>query len=434
MWLLYNLLLTVLAPLWVPVVWYRSRKRKEQPNWQERYGRFPFGYVRGERRIWVHAVSVGEVLAISPILRLLRQHLTDHKFVLSVTTSSGHQTAKQTPELYDHLVYFPLDVPLFMLTAMQKVQPDAVVVMETELWMNFLWAAQTFDAPTILINGRISDRSFPRAMAVRPFYRALLKQLNLALMQTEVDANRLLALGAPHVEVFGNSKYDQALPAAEPLDLLRDKFGLDDRPVIVLGSTRGAEEEAFVIEALSGLENLKDLQIVHAPRHIETAEGLASAAARLGLPVGRRSLGQTGQYLVLDTYGELASVYALASVVVIGGGFSNLGGQNLVQPLAHGKPVIHGPHMQNFREATAKADAVGASLSVSTPLELRSAIARLLADEGTREQMGMAAKSLIEANLGASERYAARIAQVATTRAAAQAAADAAREAKASKS
>jgi 3-deoxy-D-manno-octulosonic-acid transferase len=412
MWLLYNFFLTLLSPIWGPIVWFRAQSRREQPNWRERFGQFPFGFVKGERRVWVHAVSVGEVIAVTPILRLLRQKLPDHKIVLSVTTSSGHQTAAQTPEVFDYLVYFPLDVPLFMLTAMQKVQPDALIVMETELWMNLFWAAKAFEVPTVLINGRISDRSYPRAKAVRFFYRSLLANLDFAWMQTQADADRIASLGAKNVEVFGNTKYDQAVPKPEPVDQVRARFGLDSRPVIVIGSTRGAEEEAFVLEALAALPNRADLQFVHAPRHIETAESLAEQAVQKGFQVGRRSLGQSAPYLILDTYGELADVYAVAEIVVIGGGFANLGGQNLLQPLANGKPVLHGLHMQNFKDVAAKADAVGAARAVATPHELRDQIERLLANEDDREAMGLAARALIEANLGASDRYVQGIAEI----------------------
>jgi 3-deoxy-D-manno-octulosonic-acid transferase len=406
---LYNLLMTLLSPIWVPLMLLKARKRKEQPNWAERQGNYALQ--PGPERIWIHAVSVGEVVAVRPVLKELRGLLPEVEIVLSVTTSTGHETARNTAaDLYDHLVYFPIDVPRFMLSAMQRVQPRVVAVMETELWMNYLWAAKSFDARTMLINGRISDRSYPRARLFRFFYRRLLAMVDRCSMQTPSDAERITFLGAAHVEVLGNCKFDQA---AEGLDADPDKWRSElgipaDAQVVVVGSTRGEAEEQFVLEALASLP--ADVWIVHAPRHLE---GVPDLAVRAGEKLGSaalRSRGETGRYLILDTYGELAQVYTVADVVVIGGGFSNLGGQNLIQPLALGKPVLHGPHMQNFRDAADMAQKAGASRICATPGELADAINQILTDEDLRRRMGAAARQLVSENLGASKRYAEAIA------------------------
>ncbi|HEY0867497.1 MAG TPA: 3-deoxy-D-manno-octulosonic acid transferase [Fimbriimonas sp.] len=407
MWWIYNLLLTILFPVWVPWMLWRAFQRKERPNWQERFGNYGLPPRGDRRRIWFHAVSVGEVVAGMPILREIRKELPAHEIVLSVTTSSGHQTAREKAEgLFDHLVYFPMDVPRFMLAAMQRVRPDVVAVMETELWMNFLWAAKVFGARTVLVNGRISDRSFPRSMKLRFFYRSLLSQLDRALMQTETDAERVRRLGARAAEVFGNCKFDQALEGldADPARW-REELGLDARPTIVVGSLR-AEEFGFFAEAAQGLEGL---QWVVAPRHLEKTEALAAA---LAVPSARRSKGEKmppSGYLLLDTYGELSNVYSVADAVVVGGGFADLGGQNILQPLAHGKPVVHGPHMQNFRDVAAMAKDRAAWVADS-PQALRGAIRKLVDEPALRERMGGSAKELVEDHRGASRRYAKAIA------------------------
>ncbi|MFI5385300.1 MAG: 3-deoxy-D-manno-octulosonic acid transferase [Fimbriimonadales bacterium] len=413
MFLLYNILATLLAPVWAPWMWLRTRARKEQPNWGERYGNYDLKPRKDRKRIWVHAVSVGEVVACTPILKSLRADLGNHEIVLSVTTSSGHQTAREKAAgLYDHLVYFPIDIARFQLAAMQHVQPSVVAVMETELWMNFLWAAKVFDARTLLINGRISDRSFRRSRLVRFFYKALLSRMDRCLMQSEKDAIRIRELGARSVEALGNCKFDQALSGldADP-DEWRAKLSLDPKVrTLVIGSTRGETEERFVLDALQQV-GLEGMQVIHAPRHIERVPFLADEVRRRFGSVGLRSQTQPCRYLILDTYGELDKIYSVADLVVIGGGFDNLGGQNLVQPLAHGKPVLHGPHMQNFREvADASVDA-GASLVCSTSGELVAAIRSLLADPARRAKMGAAATSLVQSNAGASSRYAAAIAE-----------------------
>jgi 3-deoxy-D-manno-octulosonic-acid transferase len=413
MFLLYNALLTLLAPLWVPWMLLRARKRADPPNWTERQGDYAIEMRKDRKRVWVHAVSVGEVVAARPILKELKNELSEHEIVLTVTTSSGHKTAKETAsELYDHLFYFPIDVARMQLAAMSRVQPAAVVIMETELWMNFLWAAKVFECRTLLVNGRISDRSFPKARRFRFFYKRLLQNVDRCLMQTQLDADRIQTLGARSAEVFGNSKFDQAAEGlgADPAEW-RQKLGIPEgRRVVVVGSTRGEEEEDFVLEALGRLD-LQKIAVVHAPRHLERVPDLARKIERKFGAAALRSKQQTGDYLLLDTYGELSNVYAAADVVVIGGGFSNLGGQNLIQALAHGKPVLHGPHMQNFAEVTSAALAAGASQTCATPEELAQGIQSLLDDEARRREMGNAARQLIEQNVGASRRYAEAIAQ-----------------------
>lgn len=390
---------------------WRTSKRKEKPNWAERQGQFPFKKHPEGKRIWIHAVSVGEVVAALPILRETRALLPDYEIVLSVTTSSGHTTAReQAGDLVDHLVYFPLDVARFQLAAMQRVQPKVVAIMETELWMNFLWAAKSFDAKTILINGRISDRSFPRSKRLAFFYRALLKNVDRCLMQTQVDADRIRELGAQNVEVLGNCKFDEAIGGldADPEQWKRDLGLRSGVPVVVVGSTRSEEEEDLVIAALRAVE---PVAVVHAPRHLERVPQLLAKVPGARL----RSQGTPPEhvdYVILDTYGELSSVYAVADVVIIGGGFSNLGGQNILQPMAHGKPVIHGPHMQNFAEVTRVAALAGATVSAATVEELSRCLNDILSNPNKRAQMGAAAKALVMGNLGASKRYADAIASL----------------------
>lgn len=409
MFLLYNLLLTLLSPIWVPWALWRAWRRKEKPDWQERTGNFKSIPPKGERpRLWVHAVSVGEIVAARPVLRALRKAMPYHEIVLSVTTSSGHRTAREgDTSLYDFLVYFPFDVLRFQMAAMQKVRPDAVLIMETELWMNFLWCAKLFDARTLLINGRISDRAFPRSKRIKAFYKVLLENLDRALMQSDVDVERIKELGAKSAEVLGNCKFDQALEATEanPKEWRRNLGIPEGNHVLVVGSTRGEYEEKMVIEAVARAKDDR-LSVVHAPRHLEDAPGLEQRIKERFGQVAVRSRGENGPYLVMDTYGELAAAYSVADVVIVGGGFADLGGQNIVQPLALGKPVLHGSHMENFREPTKMADSVGAAIRCRNLDKLSAALNELLADKGKRVLMGEAAKALVAQNAGASQRYA----------------------------
>lgn len=408
MWTLYNLLLNLTLPIWGPWMRYRASKRKESPNWAERYGRYPMKLPASPNRVWIHAVSVGEVVASLPILQELKSRPNAPEIVLSVTTSTGHATAQsRAAGLFDHLVYFPIDIFRFQLAAMVRVRPRVAAIMETELWMNFLSAAKDLGATTMLINGRISDRSFPRSMKVRFFYAAMLTRLDQALMQTALDAERIQALGAASADVLGNCKFDQAADerAADPAHWRSELKIAEGKKVVVIGSTRGEIDEDFVLEAL-GHVDLTGVTVIHAPRHIESAPQLGAKVAKRFGSVAFRSKGETGDYQILDTLGELSSVYCLADVAVIGGGFDNLGGQNLLQPLAHGIPTLHGVHMQNFADVTAMATKAGCSIACESPESLGAEIANLLDDPARRERMKGDALALVDAQVGASKRYA----------------------------
>jgi 3-deoxy-D-manno-octulosonic-acid transferase len=412
-WFLYNLLLVITAIFWVPWMLLRANKRREKPNWRERTGEYdvPDSFRAGRRRIWIHAVSVGEVMAARPILSELRQQLPGYEIVLTCTTSTGHSVASAlVGKSVDRLYYFPIDVPRFCMAALVRVQPSVVAIMETELWLNFLTAAKAIRAKTCIVNGRISDRSYGRSKHVAFFYKTIFGKLDAALMQTATDADRAKSLGASAIQVLGNSKYDEAGDITSRSDW-RVELGLGANEVlIVVGSARGEDEERLVIAGLRGI----DARIVFAPRHIERADDVAEAAAAAGFNVGLRSRGESNApFLVLDTFGELGGLYGYADLAIVGGGFSPLGGQNIIQPMAAGCPVICGPHMKNFREPFEEGLAAGALRVASTPEELQEAVRALLADEGLRATMGAAGKALVDRNRGASARYAKEIARLA---------------------
>lgn len=424
MFLLYNLLLTLLAPFWAPWMLWRAHKRVERPNWRERQGDYRESIPKkGDRsRLWVHAVSVGEVVAAQPLLKALRKELPEHEIVLSVTTSSGHRSAREAKErFYDHLVYLPIDVARFTLNAMLRVRPDALIVMETELWFNLFWAAKTLDVKTFVVNARLSDRAYPRSRRFRFFYRPLLEMVEGVLAQTEGDAERFRSLGARRVAVVGNIKFDQALDEHNDATDWRKELGLDERPVVVVGSLRAEEFGDF-----SGLLALDSrVQWIVAPRHIERTAELVRAiestpdendptlAAKVG--VGYRSKGTHGDVTILDTYGELARVYRIADVAIVGGSFRKVGMQNPIQPMAWGKPVLHGPFTQNFRDVANLAQKAGASIVCRDVDDLRAQLDVLMHDPLRRVQMGEAAKRLVETNRGASERMARVIASTLKT-------------------
>lgn len=352
----------------------------------------------------MHAVSVGETIAARPILQELKNLLPGYEVVLTTTTSTGQGIAKgMVGKLAAYAFYFPIDIARFCVAAMTRVEPSVVVIMETELWLNFLTAAKITNAKTCLVNGRISERSFARAKRLRWLYRAIFAKIDEALMQTDADAERARFLGARTARVLGNSKYDEA---GQPEPLPWDKRA----PLVVVGSARGELEEDLIIAALQDVP----AQVVFAPRHIERSEAVVEKARTAGFQTGLRSRGENeAAFLVLDTMGELASLYAYADLAIIGGGFDRLGGQNIIQPMAAGVPVICGPNMKNFREPYDQGVATGAVRTASTSEELRHEILNILNDENLRQRMAEAGRLLVNQNTGASARYAKAIADLA---------------------
>jgi 3-deoxy-D-manno-octulosonic-acid transferase len=410
--LAYNIVLVVLAPIWLPWMFLRSKKRREAPNWNERFGRIDLPK-KTKPRIWLHAVSVGEIVAAQPILSALRESLGHTaEIVVSTTTSSGQQTARKFANgLIDHLFYFPVDLPWVQRRAQQALDADILVVMETELWMNTFFLAKRRGCPVVIANGRLSNSSFAKASHHKGFYTALLSYVDVCLAQSQGDAARFRELGCNEVRVSGNTKFDEAghLTQADPAEW-REKLGLGNSQVVVVGSTRSEMEEELVVAGLARLSSKP--KIIHAPRHIETWERLKLTAERQFLSVGLRSKNETVDYLILDTYGELGSVYCVADVAIVGGGFDKLGGQNIIQALALGKPVIHGPHMFNFKDVAIASLESGASVECSTLSELTTQVELLLDSGEERKKRGAAARRLVQENLGASERISAAISEL----------------------
>lgn len=411
--ILYNLLLVLTLPVWATWMAVRARRRKEPVDWAERQGSYPFVLGRSKRRVWVHAVSVGEFMACQPLLRALREIEPVPEVVVSTTTSSGHGEAeKHKGKLFDRLVYFPIDVPRFCLKALLSVKPTVIVIMETEIWPNFLWTAHQMGIPAIVANGRISDKTQSRGWLARWVYRPVLRTVDAILAQSDTDRDRFLALGARQAESVGNTKFDQALGGmrAASKDWLRELGIPEGCPVIVVGSTRSEAEEALVADALAD-PRIEGCAVVWAPRHIERAPEVARQLARIGREPTLRSQSGQGRTVVLDTYGELGQVYSIADAVVVGGGFDALGGQDILQPMAHGKPVVHGPHMSNFRDIARLAQEAGAAVTCEPkPSVLAQILGDLLADPSRRAQIGSAGRALVERHRGASERIATRVA------------------------
>jgi 3-deoxy-D-manno-octulosonic-acid transferase len=401
------------------VLLLRLRRGKSREGWDERWGRLPESLADKRRpRVWVHAASVGEVMAATPILKAYRERRPDDEVILTVITPGGHEVASGLAgQLVDHVFYAPFDVPSAVKRAVRAIQPDIYVGLETELWPNLLHYVRRAGARLALVNGRLSDRSFPRYRRLRPLLRRVLANFDRILAQTANDAERFRVVGAPsdRVEVFGNAKFDQAMDRLtdEEREVLRSELRLPEwAPVLIVGSTRTTEEEQLVYQAYSEARKkyVSDLVLIHAPRHTDRAEEVEALMREAGLdPVRRSRMADSTkpvEHLILDTFGELARVYAVADVAYIGNSLLPPGGgQNLLQPLAQGVPVIYGPYMENFRDICRMAEDAGVARPVNLPDQLASAIAGTI-EESHETYFEAKARALIESNRGAANRYA----------------------------
>jgi 3-deoxy-D-manno-octulosonic-acid transferase len=428
----YNLALAVGSPLVAAYLMNRYATGKSRPGWRERWGELPQGIATGAnsaRQVWVHAVSAGEVVAATPILRELRACLPTHRLLLSVITPAGYEMAcQQAMPFVDGLFYFPFDLPWVARHVVRQIQPAVFVTMESELWPNLLHELKRSGTRTVMVNGRISERNFARVQRyARGLFRWMLSNVDRLLMQSAGDALRVRDLGGisdpGRVVVIGNSKFDQDLPpmSADEVDGYRASLRLPPGGrVLLAGSTRSRDEEAVVISAYERMrDEMPDLCLIIAPRHIERAAEVEQHLQQHGLsPVRRTQLSDansTTRHLVLDTMGELARLYSVADVTFVGNSFPPVnkgGGQNLLQPLAQGKPVLVGPETATIRAELALAKDHGVCFQVGSAAELASVGLRLLKDDGLRQRIAEQARDLISANRGVSLRYAKEIARL----------------------
>lgn len=411
----YNLLLILLFPLLLPwLLWRRAKGKEDAARWGERWGAYPDLAAPGKTpRIWLHAVSVGETMAAAAVLRALRERFPDAHILLTTITVTGQEVAAKRPEA-DTVLYFPLDFPWAARRALDRARPDLVLLMEGEIWPNFLVAARRGGARIAVVNGRLSDRKLPQWRRIAPLIAGGLRAVDRFAMQSDEDARRIVSLGVDpqRVGVLGNTKFDES---SVPLDAparaaLRRDLGIPAAaPVLVCGSTRestvgGEDEEALVARAVLRIrERFPELHLVVAPRHVERADAVVAA-----LPgAARRSRGEQGPDLVLDTYGELARVYAVADVAFVGGSLVPWGGQSVFQPLAQGVPALFGPHMNNQRDIAALARSEGVGFEVADADGLAEAVCRLLSlPAAERADLSHRARALIERNQGAAGRCA----------------------------
>jgi 3-deoxy-D-manno-octulosonic-acid transferase len=403
---LYSVVAYALLPWALLHLAWRARR---QPAYLRHLGeRFGFYRIRaGKPLIWIHAVSVGETRAAEPLIAALAARHPDHAILLTHMTPTGRETSQS---LYGERVlrcYLPWDLPGAVHRFLRHFEPQVGIIMETELWPNLLAACERRGLPVHLVNARLSERSARRYARVPALTRRTLGRLRAIGAQTARDAQRLAALGGNRVTITGNLKFDRAPPddASGLGTKLRERFGRE-RPVFLAASTRDGEE-ALLLDTIAAVD-VPDFLAVLVPRHPQRFDAVATLLAQRGIRFQRRSddtpIDAATRVVLGDTMGEMFAYYTACDIAFVGGSLLPLGGQNLLEACAVGKPVLVGPHTFNFEEATEQAIAAGATLRVANAAELATEVRRLLADAGERSRMRDAGREFTAAHRGATER------------------------------
>jgi len=416
MYLLYSILLVLSTILSAPLFLTLSfMMKKYRHGLTERLGFLPLkkGWARGgEKLLWLHAVSVGEITAALPLLKEIRRRRAELKLVVSVVTPGGYQVAQEKFPEADLIFYFPLDYPWVVKRVIDQLSPSLFVMIETEIWPNFLRYLAQKNIPSILVNGRISPKSFQRYTLVKPFMTQVLSSVTLFSMRGEEDATRLLKLGADPKKVLitGNIKFDQPLNplTEEEIEAFRAALNLDQKSsVMIAGSTHKGEEE-IILDVYSVLKaKYPYLALVIAPRHIERVGEIEALLKKKRLAYVKKSelMNQREPIIVLDTFGELMKLYGIGTIIFVGKSLvPEGGGHNILEPAAYGKPVLFGPYMSNFSEIAELLKASGGGIEVHSQEELLSKIEELLEDRAKWKLLGVKAAQVVKNHQGALSR------------------------------
>ena len=419
MYSLYSILVLVAAVIASPWFIYQAlRYKKYVGSLGQRMGYLPVSFnMDGDESIWVHAVSVGEVLTARPLISDLKRRYPNLRMFLSTTTMAGQQLARRNVQDVDAVFYFPFDFAFVVRRTLDLVRPKLFIMMETEIWPNLLRECRAREVKTAVVNGRLSPRSFPRYRLIRPMMRRVLDHIDRFLVQSEESARRFIDLGADpaRVVVTGSLKFDSLEVASTALQArARDRvlryFRVPaSRPVIVAGSTMKGEEVAVLRAFRRVRSTAPNTLLVLAPRNPERFGEAEQLARQEGWKVSRRSdlaidAEPRVDVVVVDTIGELATIYQIATVVFVGGSLAATGGHNVLEPAVFGKPIVFGPHMENFLEIAEAFVSNGAGVQLAGEEQLEESFLSLMSDPVRRARLGAAARALVEANRGANDR------------------------------
>lgn len=420
---LYNI--TVLAGFLLLIPYYGFKilvTGKYRQSIRQKLGVIPgetISALKGHPRIWIHAVSVGEVTAAAPIVAALRGKLPQAGIVLSTGTETGQAMARKLIPQATAFMYFPLDLFPVVKKVIDRIAPDIVVLTETELWPNFLRHCMKRRIPAVMVNGRISPRSYRRYARTSFFWREVLKSVLEIGVISAVDRERILAIGAPaaNVRVMGNAKYDSLASRVSGEAWFRKAAQMKMTPetrVFVAGSTHEGEEAIVLTVYRALLQEWPDLRLIVVPRHPERGKAVRDLVTAQGLTGVLLSEIQAGGepdrgVVVVDVIGELFGLYSLASVVYCGGSLVAKGGQNILEPAAWGKVVFYGPSMEDFLDEKVLLEEAGAGIPVRNAAELLEGMKALLSDPAELTRRGAEGQKRVMSSRGAAERYAGMI-------------------------
>lgn len=411
--IVYDILFFFLTLIYLPVYLFR---RRFYPGFSRRLGFLPED-LELDRPIWVHAVSVGEAVAARGLIEELRAAYPRKQFVISTVTPTGNRIARSIAQEGDFATYLPLDFNFIVRHVIDTLRPCLFIIVETELWPNLIAHLARRRIPLVMVNGRISDRSFSGYRRARFLFKPLLKKVALFCVQGERDASRLEALGVGReaIRVAGNMKFDIRIEYAGGEAEVRQRLGLGDTArLLVAGSTHPPEEEIILEAYRSVCKEFPGLRLLIAPRHPERAfEVMRMVRCRGATPVRMSQHGSARldadsgkNVFILDTVGELLQFYACADIVFVGGSLARKGGHNILEPASFAKPILTGPHLYNFPDIAELFIAGGGCIVVRTPAQLVERIGELLRDPAAAGRLGEAGRSLIRAHQGATRRHA----------------------------
>lgn len=411
---IYNFILLVLSPC---LIFYYTLRviitKKERKGFWQRLGRFDketLKILKSNSWIWVHAVSVGEVVAASSMIREIKALSLPYKILLSTVTDTGRAMAEKIIKDIDCLIYFPLDFSFVVKKVIKLISPKVVVLVETEIWPNFLRYAKLSDAKILMLNGRISDKSFKGYFRFRSLIKPVIENLDLLGMQSEQDAQRIIEIGAsPHkVRIVGNTKLDVdyvMLTDEQKKDLKMSFSNSTDCLFFTAGSTHKGEED-IIVSTYCNLQNeFKNLRLIIAPRHPERVTDVEKIVKEKGLSYVRKSTATfpiSSSVIILDTIGDLITIYGISDIVFVGGSLLPYGGHNILEPISFGKVVLVGPYTNNFSEVVKLLKPTGAVILVQNEEEVYAKSRELLLDSEKREQIGKTALLTLEKNKGSS--------------------------------
>lgn len=418
MHVLYNILAILLVIIALPVFVFRLiRESGFGERLRQSFGFLPeetLARVSGKDAIWLHAASVGEIVATSPIVKEIRKQIPGAVILISVVTASGYEMAHRIIKEADGIIYFPLDVPLLSSKVIARIKPRIFLPVETELWPNFLKSARRHKLPVMMVNGRISDKSVERYRHLGSVLTDMMNTVSRFCMQSEIDKEYILRLGADprRVIVTGNTKFDQTytdVSETEKNNLMAEMGLSGSLPVFLAGSTHKGEEDIIFTSFTKIKTKFPKAKLIIAPRDIMRAGEIINLAAKYGLKAARRTILQQNpanghDAVVLDTIGELGKVYSLGDIVFVGGSLIPHGGHNILEPAAHGKPIIVGPHMFNFKDSYFLFSKRNACVTVRNSEELAQQALHILQNDDIRKAISDETTAIINENRGAARK------------------------------